>query len=120
MSRRQTAWQFLVSATLLLACNKEDKPNEVEGTPCSKYTMCPAGYKCTNDPDNPQSAGVCKYQECGLTDPCKKPQKQCPLKEETAMCDQRNNDKYCECIRPNAEEVPATPTTGTPPSTGKP
>jgi len=35
-------------------------------------------------------------------------------------CDSLNNDKYCECQRPNSEEVPATPTTGDPPTTGKP
>ena len=108
---------------MLLACNKEDKTNETaEDVACSKYTTCPAGYKCTNDPGDPQSAGVCKYQACGLTDLCKKPQKQCPLKEETAMCDRFDNDKYCECVRPSSEEVPATPTTtgDPPPTTGKP
>ena len=121
MSRRTRAWQILVSVSLLLGCNKEDKTNETyDDVVCSKYTTCPAGYKCTNDPGNPQSTGVCLYQECGLTDHCKKPQKQCPLDVETAMCDSRNNDKYCECIRPNSEEVPATPTTGGPPTTGKP
>ena len=118
MSRRTRAWQLLVSATLLLACN-QDETDKVEGTPCTKDTKCPAGYDCTNDPGNPKSVGECKYRECGLTDLCKKPQTQCLLKTETAMCDKKNNDKYCECIRPNAEDVPATPTTGAP-STGKP
>lgn len=122
MSRRRTrAWQLLVSATLLLACNKEDKTNDTyEGATCSKYTTCPAGYKCSNDPGNPQSTGVCLYQECGLTDLCKKPHKECALKSETALCDSLNNDKYCECQRQNSAEVPATPTTGDPPTTGKP
>ena len=122
MSRRTRAWQLLVCVPLLWACHKEDKTNETaEDEACSQYTKCPAGYKCTNDPGDPQSAGVCKYQACGLTDLCKKPQKDCPLKSETAMCDRFDNDKYCECMRPNSAEVPTTPTTGDPPpTTGKP
>ena len=37
------------------------------------------------------------------------------------MCDRKDNDKYCECLRPNSEDVPVTPTTGgDPPTTGKP
>lgn len=121
MSRRTRAWQLLVTATLLLACNKEDKTNDTyEGVTCSNMTKCPSGYKCTNNPADPHSTGECKYQECGLTDLCKKPQKLCPLKQDTAMCDRFDNDRYCDCVRANSEEVPPTPTTGGPPTTGKP
>lgn len=118
MSRRRTrAWQLLVSATLLLACHKEEKTGMTyDDAVCSKYTTCPAGYKCTNDPADPQSTGLCKYQECGLKVPCKGPMT-CIADKESALCDERNLDKLCECATPNSAEVP-TPTTGGTPTTG--
>lgn len=121
MSQRTRAWQLLVTAILLLACKKDDKINPgdpYEGATCSNQTKCPFGYKCTNNAADPLSTGKCEYQVCGRTEPCKEPQTQCPLKVETAMCDKFNNDKYCECVRPNSEDVPSTPTTGGP-TTGK-
>lgn len=123
MSRRARAWQFFVSASLSFACNdtKTNTSDIIEGTECSKNTKCPSGYKCdfgSAAPSDPASLGQCKYEACGLTDPCKKPQKACGLPEETAMCDRFNNDAYCECTRPNAQEVPSTPTTGGIPTTG--
>jgi hypothetical protein len=66
MSRRTRAWQLVVSATLLLACHKEDKTGETyDDAICSKSTACPAGYKCTNNPAHPQSTGLCKYRSAG-------------------------------------------------------
>ena len=130
MSRRTRAWQLLFSASLLLGCNGSGCNNPNTGTTvdavdakCGLHTQCPFGYECNygaSDPKLPQSVGQCEYKHCGLTDPCKKPQKNCALKEETAMCDRRNNDDYCDCVRPNSQDVPNTPTTGgpSPPPTG--
>lgn len=121
MQRR--TWQLLVTVALAFGCGSNPEPPEdpVKGATCSNKTKCPHGYKCTNDPGDPHSTGKCEYQVCGLTDLCKKPHKECPLPVETAMCDKFDNDKYCECVRPNSEEVPTTPTTGDPPpTTGKP
>ncbi len=123
MSRQTRAWQLLLGASLLLGCNSTatNTTDIVEGTKCGAHTKCPFGYECNyggSDPNNPQSIGECKYKECGLKDVCKKPQKLCALDQETAMCDRFDNDKYCECERPNSEEVPSTPTTGVPPTTG--
>lgn len=119
---RRRTWQLLATVALALGCNNPTpSADPIEDAVCSNKTKCPAGYKCDNNTADPHSTGKCVYQECGLTDLCKKPQKQCPLKEETAMCDKKDNDKYCECVRPNSEDVPTTPTTGgDPPTTGKP
>ncbi len=73
MSQRTRAWQ-LVTAILLLACNKDDKTNPddpYEGATCSKQTKCPAGYQCTNNAADPHSTGKCEYQVCGRTELCK-------------------------------------------------
>jgi len=113
MSRRTRAWQLLVSATLLLGCAK---PNERDTPPkdkCSTKTACPAGYECDfkgANKSDPRAIGVCEYKVCGLTDLCKKPQN-CLPGQETATCDKENNDKFCGCVRPNAQEVPSAPTT---------
>ena len=127
MSRRTRAWQLLFSASLLLGCNgsgcnPEPETGKIVDVECGAYTTCPSGYECIYgagiNPDNPKSIGKCEYKECGLMDLCKKPQKRCPLKEETAMCDRFDNDKYCDCVRPSSQEVPSTPTTGGTPTTG--
>lgn len=116
MSRRTRAWQLLVGVTLLLGCTK---PNERDPEPedkCSTKTACPAGHKCdfgSQNPSDPTAIGRCKYQVCGLTELCEKPQA-CLAGQETAMCDKENNDKFCGCVRPNSQDVPGTPT----PTTG--
>jgi len=120
MSRRTRAWQLLTTVALALGCSPTPSADPIEDAVCSNKTKCPAGYECPNNPGDPLSTGKCEYQKCGLTDLCKKPHQECPLKEETAMCDRKDNDKYCECVRPSSEEVPTTPTTGGPPTTGKP
>ncbi len=126
MSRRTRAWQLLVGASLLLGCNKPPAAADpIVGKKCGADTMCPFGYECQYDagidPKNPNSIGQCKYLECKLTEPCKKPQplvKNCGLPTETLMCDKFDNDRYCDCVRPTSDEVPSTPTTGGPPTTG--
>lgn len=75
----------------------------------------------TQSPSDPKSRGVCKYAAvCGLTDPCKKPQACLP--QEQAMCDRVDNDHFCHCATPTAQDVPVTPTTDAPttdtPTTG--
>ena len=122
MSQKTRAWGFLAGVTLLLGCGK---PNEGDGKPtvqCSTNTACPEGFKCNfggANPANPASLGVCEYQECGLTVACKKKYPDCPLPQETAMCDSENNEKYCGCVRPNSEPVPpTTAASGDTPTTG--
>ena len=129
MSQRTRAWHFLLSASLLLGCNgsgcnppkKSQLTDAILDEECSKMTKCPAGYECdfgAANSSDPNSLGTCTYKECGLTDLCKTPHTECALSDETAMCDRRKNDKYCECQRPSSQEVPSTPTTGGPPTTG--
>jgi hypothetical protein len=123
MSQRTRAWQFLLGASLLLGSGcKTTAGDEIKDKVCGVNTPCPLGYKCAYEdginPSNPQSLGKCAYVECELMDPCKKPHKQCALPDETAMCDRETNDKYCECVRPSSQELPNTPTTGAPPTTG--
>ena len=126
MSRQTRAWLVLVSTSLLLGCNgsgckPEPEAGKLVDVQCGAYKKCPSGYECNyggSDPKNPKNFGLCEYVECGLTDLCEKPQTRCALKVETPLCDKFDNDKYCECVRPNSEEVPSTPTTGGTPTTG--
>ena len=111
MSRRTRAWQLVVGVTLIMGCSK---PNERDPPPektCSTQTACPAGYKCEyDDASGHYAVGHCEYEVCGQTEPCKEP-KTCLPGKETAMCDKMNNDKFCECVGPNSQDVPSTPTT---------
>lgn len=131
MSRRTRAWQLLLSASLLLGCHgsgcnpptKSQLTDAILDEECNHKTKCPGGYECdfgSADPSNPNSLGTCTYVECGLTDICKQPQTKCGLPQETALCDKRNNDKYCECQIATSQEVPSTPTGGGTPTTGGP
>jgi hypothetical protein len=126
MSRRTRAWQLLIGASLLLGCNgsgcnngSETTSGKLVGVECGAHTKCPFGYECdygAKDPNHPKSVGLCQYVECKLTDLCEKPHKECPLPQETAICDKFDNDKYCDCVRPSSQDVPGTPTTGGPPA----
>lgn len=128
MSRRTRAWQLLFSASLLLGCNGSGcepypVPGKLVDVECGAHTKCPFGYECdygAKDPNHPNSVGICQYVECKLTDVCEKPHIECPLPQEIAMCDKFADDKYCDCVRPNSQDVPGTPTTGGPaaPTTG--
>jgi hypothetical protein len=112
---------FLAVAALQLSfggCGPGRPETGPEGVTCSSLSKCPHGYKCSNNPADPHSTGECKYQECGLTDICNKPQACIP--NQTAMCDRFNNDKFCECEGLNSENVPNPPATGGDPTTGKP
>ncbi len=102
----------ILGAMLGFACKQSgDEPAEK----CSPTTKCPHGYECDykkSDPNHPKSLGECKYKECGLTDLCAKSHESCPFEGSTALCDRFKKDKLCECIQPNAQEVPTIPTTG--------
>ena len=67
-------------------------------------------------PSSPAEHRPVQVQECGLKVPCKGPMT-CIAGKESALCDERNIDKLCECATPTSAEVP-TPTTGGTPTTG--
>lgn len=113
-----------MGVVVVLGCSKPSDRDPEPEVPCSTKSPCAAGYTCdfgTQNPFNPDSRGRCKYAAvCGLTDPCKKPQACLP--QEQAMCDRVDNDHFCHCATPTAQDVPVTPTTGAPttdtPTTG--
>ena len=124
MSPQTFARLLCVGASLFVGCNKPEKAADTAGPAidkCSTHTPCSAGYKCnygTANPSDSHAIGECDYQTCGLTDQCKKPQACIPGKE-TANCDKFDNDKFCGCVSPTSQDVPADPpTTGSPTTTG--